>query len=75
MFLYQPGKKSKKLEFIDLYICESKSIGTKGLIKLYQCRIYRNWNLRSSLNSKLLATKVKIGNEFDINIIEKKNLF
>lgn len=32
---YQLGKRSNKLEFINLYFCEIKSIFVEGLINLY----------------------------------------
>lgn len=75
VFDYQLSKGSNKLEFINLYIHGSKSISTKGLLELYWYKACKNSKLRLLLDDKLLATKIKIGNESNINIIKRENLF
>lgn len=75
VFDYQSGKESNASEFTNLYICESKFIGTRGPLELYQRRARRNWKLRSSLDNKPLATKIRIGDKSDIDTIERENLF
>lgn len=46
VFDYQPGKKNNKSEFINLYFYKIKFIVIRGLLNLYQYRIYRNKKLR-----------------------------
>lgn len=75
VFDYQPRRGSNKSEFTDLYICRSKFISIKGAFELYQHRAYRNWKLRSLLDSKPLAAKVEIDDKFDMNAIEREILF
>lgn len=46
IFNYQPGKKSNKSKFINLYIRGSKSISIEDLLELYQNRVTRELKVK-----------------------------
>lgn len=72
IFDNQPSRGSNKSEFTDLYFCGTKSIAARGLLNLYQHRVYGNWKLRLLLDGRLPTTEVS--KKSDIDNMEKVDL-